>query len=102
MVDAHGAGLIGYEIQIAIGIGGLVVDGRRRYLVANGENRDAGFEAARAAQQMPGHRFRRTDGDLISILAEAAFDGGGFGAVADFGRRAVSVDVIDLLRLESG
>src|SRR5689334_23220308 len=50
--DLHGAGDVGDVVQVAIGIGILVIDGRGRDLVADGHHGDAGFETTGAAEEV--------------------------------------------------
>ena len=57
VIDAHGTGVVGHIVEIALRIGNLVVDGGRGDLIADREHSDAGFEAASAAEQMTGHRL---------------------------------------------
>src|SRR5262245_105172 len=58
VADLHLAGLVGHAVEVALGVRGLVVDRRGEDLVAEGEGGDAGLEAARRPQQVPGHRLR--------------------------------------------
>ena len=93
----HCARMIRHIIQIAGRVGTLMIDGRRRHLIANRHHGDAGFQAAGAAQQVPGHRLGGTDRHFVGVVAEGPLDRHGFGFVADVGGRAMRVDVIDLV-----
>ena len=75
---------------------------RRHDLIAQREHRDAGFQSAGAAQQMPGHRLGRADQHLVGVIAEGTLDGRGFEFIAQRRRCAVSIDVADLLRRDAG
>ena len=68
----------------------------RQDLIAQGEDGDAGFQAAGAAEQMAGHGFGGADRDLA--LAKKVADGVGLQRVADGRGRSVGVDVIDFVR----
>src|SRR4051794_17772559 len=57
VLDGHGTGFIWHVVEVAKRIGVFVVDGGRGDLVANGQHRNAGFQSARAAEQMTGHRL---------------------------------------------
>ena len=59
-----------------------MIDGGRSDLVANGQDGDAGFESAGAAEQVPGHRLRGTHRDLVGVVAEGALDRQRLGPVA--------------------
>ena len=51
-------GVVGDEVQgVALRVGIIQVDGRRKALVAQCEHGDAGLQAAGAAQEMSRHRF---------------------------------------------
>ena len=59
-------------VEIALRIGRLVVDRGRNHLMPDREHGDAGFEAAGGAEQVPGHRLGRRDGELPRVIAEDA------------------------------
>ena len=63
---------------------------------------DAGFQPARAAQQMAGHGFGRADSQFLRMLAEGALDRDSFGLVAQRSGSAVGIDVIDLFGIDPG
>ena len=77
-----------------------MIDGRRRDLFANRQNRDARLKPAGAAQQMPGHGLGGTDRQLVGMVAERALDGHRLQLVAELGRSAMRVDIADLFRLD--
>src|SRR5579872_652472 len=83
--DLHRPGFQGYVIGITALVGVFQVDGWRRDLVANRHHGDSGLQSARTSQQMAGHRFRGADGHLVSMVAESALDGHGFGPIAHIG-----------------
>src|SRR3954469_13139743 len=84
-------------IEIALGVLIVQINGRRQALILQRQNRDASFESAGAAEQVPGHRFRGADCDLLRVLAEKVLDGLRFQHVADRRRGSVRVDVADLV-----
>src|ERR1035438_3990115 len=96
MVDLHGTRLVGNVIQVAVRIRTVVIDRRRRYLIADGEYRDTSLDSAGAAEQVPGHRLGGTHRHLVGVLAKGTLDRHGLRPVAHIGGRAVRVDVIDL------
>ena len=71
-------------------------------LVLDGERGDAAFEAAGGAEQVAGHRLGRRDGELARVVAERALDGQRLELVVERRRRAVRVDVVDLVRADPG
>ena len=97
VVDSHGARLVGNIVQVTLGIGCLVIDGGRGHLIAYGQHRDAGLEAARAAQQMPGHGLGGADRQPAGVLSEAAFNGRRLGAIAQLvpGLAPVAAPVVE-------
>src|SRR5262249_8812170 len=62
---------------------------------------DAGFQAACAAEKVPGHGFGRAYG-YLGVVAESPFDSLGLEHVADWRRGTVGIDVIDVPRCELG
>ncbi len=82
---------------------GLVeVEGRRRHLVAERQDREDRLDRARGAQQMPGRRFGRRHGELVGVIAEQALHRPQLDLVAERRRGAVGVDVVDVLGVELG
>ena len=77
------ARLVRHVVEIALGVGRLVVDRRRDDARLDRHRRDGGFQAAGGAEEVAGHRLRRADGDLVGVLAEHALDGDRLGLVAD-------------------
>src|SRR5579863_6410003 len=54
-VDLGRAGLIGNIVQVALGIGSLVIDRRGQHIVANRQQTGDGFNAAGCGDQMAHH-----------------------------------------------
>src|SRR4051812_35442457 len=78
ILDRHRPSLVRHIVEVALRIRVFEVDRRRRNLVAQSQDRNAGLEAARTAEQMAGHRFRRTDGQFCRMVTEGPLHGTGF------------------------
>ena len=100
MIDRYLACFVRHVVEIAYRIGRLVVDRRRNDAVLHDERADRGFEAAGSAEEMAGHRFGGADGNLVRLLAEHRLDRQRLDAIADRRRRAVCVDVVDVVESE--
>ena len=61
-----------------------------------------GFHATGTAEQVAGHGFGGIDHQLFGVLAEGKFQRGGFVGIAQWGRRAVRVHIINVARVEAG
>src|SRR6476620_1045000 len=98
--DAHllFASNVSRVIEVAFFARIFQVDGWRNYRVADGQCAGGHLYSTGAAQQVTGHRFRRTDRNLVRICAKDLLDGPGFANIADVGGSSVRVDVIDLRR----
>src|ERR1700694_2306811 len=72
ILDLHLPGMIGHIVEVALRVRELVINGRRCDLVAQSQHGDASLQASRATQQVAGHRFRGTYGQLVGMLAEGA------------------------------
>ena len=64
------ARLVRHAVEVALGVGVVVVDGGREDLVAQRERGDPGLEPARGAEQVPGHGLRGAQGQPPRVLAE--------------------------------
>src|SRR5690348_5367013 len=63
---------VGHVIEVAIGVWRLVVRGGWNDAVLQGHDADAGFDRAGRTEQMPSHRLRGADRQLVGVLAEHA------------------------------
>src|SRR6187455_1528050 len=63
--DRHVARDAWHEVQVAARILLEEIRRRRRNLVFERQDGEDGLDPARGAQQVPGHRLRRADGDLL-------------------------------------
>src|SRR3569833_1734933 len=96
-VDLHIARLVGYVVEVAVGVGGELVDGGRRDLIAYRERAVNGLDAAGSAEQVTGHRLGGAQHETTHKNTEDAQHHKNLGAVADRRGGAVGVDVIDLV-----
>src|SRR5690606_35736399 len=97
-LDPRLARLVRRVVEITFGILVLEVDRRRNDLVAQRENREDRFRRARRADHVARRRLRRADRELLRVLTERRLDRESLRDVAERRRRAVSVDVADLVR----
>ena len=97
-----GAAHVRHIVQVALRVGLRVMDGGRGKLVPQGQRREHGFHAARAAQQVAGHALGAHDGQLLGVLPEHRVDGSGLAGVVHMGAGAVGVDVVHLFRGDAG
>src|ERR1044071_611353 len=97
VVEARLAWLVGDVVEVALGVWVDVVDGRREPPVVDGEDGEDRLDAARGAEQVAGHRLRRTHRELVGVLAERLLDGERLELVIVGRRSPVRVDVADLL-----
>ena len=78
------------------------VDRRMDLARFDGHGAGNGFDSAGSAEEMAGHGFRRADEHVFGMVAEDAGNGLRFVEVVEVRRRTVSIDVIDVFRLEAG
>ena len=69
---------VGTIIQIAFWILVVQVDGRRHFLMVQGQDRENALNAARATQQVPRHGLGRADQSFLGVITQGRFDGIGF------------------------
>src|SRR5512143_4120747 len=100
--DRHRTGGQRHEIEVALRILVEQVRRGRRDLVAQRKRGEHGLDATRGPEQVAGHRLGRADGQLRRARPERAIDGDALGDVAERRRRAVRVDVIDLVDVHPG
>src|SRR3569623_1009325 len=100
-VDLHITRLVGYVVEVAVGVGGELIDSGRRDLIAYREHAVNGLDAAGGAEQVTGHRLGGAHRDSARVVAEGTLHREGLGAVADRRGGAVGVDVIDLVDIDT-
>jgi len=97
------AGDVGDVVEVALGVGVVEIDGGGDQRIADGHGAGGGLYGAGCAQEVAGHRFAGADYEAVfGVVAEDGFDGFGLADVADSGRGAVSVDVIDVVVVDAG
>ncbi|MFM1944048.1 MAG: hypothetical protein RI897_3030 [Verrucomicrobiota bacterium] len=101
-IDLHFAGGVGDDIEVALGVGVLVIDGGGHDPGLDGLGADGHFDCAGGAEHMAGGAFGGADGQFAGVVTEDGFDGLGFADIALRGGGAVGVDVADLLGVEFG
>ncbi len=101
MLNLNGPAMIGNIIQITIRVWNLVVDRGRHHAILDGFDRDNGLYSSGSAKQVPGHRFRRGDWNLVSQLAEYCFYSCSFAFIIQGCAGAVSVNITDLPNAQS-
>jgi len=89
--------MVWYVVQIAGGIGMFLVDCRRKNLIAQGQDADAGFKPPRTPQKMPSHRFCGTDRNFLRPLAEDVLKSHRFNAVSHRCGSAVGIHVTNVV-----
>ena len=86
------------DVRVDLVVEVVDVDGRRGHAVVQREHRRDGLDAARATEQVAGHRLRGGDRDVVGVVAEDLAQRLRLGDVAVRRRRRVRVDVHDLGR----
>ena len=79
-----------------------MIDGGRNDVFLNSLDAEHGFHSTGGTEQVAGHRLGGRDVELVGVVAEYVNDGFHLRHVADGGRGAVHVDVVDVLRLHAG
>lgn len=96
--DGGFAGDVGDDVEVALGVLFLDVDGGRDDAVADGHDAGNEFDATCGTEHVTGHGFGGADGEaVLGVVAEGKFDGFGFGDVAKAGGGGVGVEVLDFL-----
>src|SRR5439155_15051705 len=72
--DVGLAGDVGHDVQVALRIRVLVVDGRGKHLGLEDESGDARLQAARGPEQVARHRLGRADRHPTRVVAEDALE----------------------------
>src|SRR5918911_1471784 len=91
------AALVGDIIKVTFGVGRFEVDGRRYKVITHRHQRSDDAGCARRALRVADHRLGRAGRDLSRPITEGHTHGCRFGLVVDAGRRAVQVQVINLV-----
>jgi len=94
--------LVGHVVEVAVGIGVFVVDGRRQKPVADGHQADDQFGGTGGSDQVAHHALRARNWNLVGPFAEDLLDRQRLHLVVDVGARAMGVDVVDRIGTEAG
>ena len=100
-VDLHFAGLVGDVVEVAVGVGGLVVDGRRHGVGLERLAADGHLHRAGGPEHVAGGAFCGADGEAAGVVAKDGLDGLCLADVALRRGGAVGVDVGNILGVES-
>lgn len=93
-----GAGCAGDEVDVALGIGVVVVLGRGDEAVADGLHGGDGRDGSGRSHEVTDGGLDRSDGDVVEVRTEHGAERVGFGGVVADGGGAVGVDVLDVAR----
>src|SRR5699024_1049345 len=86
------------DLHRGLGVERLDVDRGWGHAVVDSERREQGLQRTGATHQVTGHRLGRGDHDLVGGVVQGRADGFELPDVAQRGRRAVGVEVDDVLR----
>ena len=92
---------VGAVIQIALGVLIEDIDGGRNFLLVQRHDGKDRFQAACAAEQMPGRALGRIDHDFFGVLAQRGFDGMGLVDIAQGRRSAVGIDEANIAHIQA-
>ncbi len=93
-------GLAAHDVRVDLPVELVDVDGRRGRAVVQRQDGGHRLDAARATQEVTGHRLRRGDRHVVQVLAQHLAQRLDLGDVALRRRRGVCVEVDHLGRLE--
>src|SRR3972149_2937194 len=88
-------------VEVALGVRRGVVNGRGQHAVVEREGSKDSLYAASGTEEVPCHALGRAYGELFGVLSEDRLYGHGLVEVVIIGRRAVGVDVADVLGVEA-
>ena len=100
-VDLHFARLVGNVVQVAVGVGGIVVDGWRHDVGLERLAADGHLHRAGGPEHMAGGTFCGADGEAASVVPEDGLDGLCLADVALRRGGAVGVDVGNVFEVEA-
>src|SRR5947207_14630399 len=93
---------VGCVVEIELRIGVLVVNGRRNDAVADHHRADHGLYVHRGAEHVSSCRLGRADIDVPRGIAEDSLNRPRLVEIVGRSRSAVSIDVLNVFRLETG
>src|SRR5258708_913666 len=97
-VNGTPACFVCHIIEIALGIGQLLIDCWRQHLLLYDKGSDDGFNCACCALRMSNHRFCSTYWDAIRLLPKDRFVGHCLSDLVGRGRAAMRIDIVKLSR----
>ena len=102
MLHRHGPGLTGNKVDTRCGgIATFEIESRWRDLIAQRQNREDCFRSAGRSEQMASCGFGGTHGNL-PLAAEDRLDRLQFGNIANWRRRGMRVEVLDVAGFKAG
>ena len=72
-------------VEVAAFVGIFQIGGWRHNLITQGQHSHSCFQAARAAEKVPGHRLGGAHRELVGVIAEGTLDGDSLQPVAQIG-----------------
>ena len=100
--NAHFARLVGDVIQIAIGIGCLIIDRRMDDVVADHQRTGDRLDTAARSQKMADHALGAAHCQFVSVRTKHFLDCPCLCCVAELGAGSVSVEILDILGVPLG
>jgi len=100
-VDLHFAGLVGNVVEVAVGVGGIVVDGLRHDVGLERLAADGHLHRAGGPEHVAGGAFCGADGEAPGMVPEDGLDGLCLADVALRRGGAVGVDVGNVFGVEA-
>ena len=88
---------IGDIVEVALGVGLLVIYGRRDLPSVHGQQGEDGFDPPGGPETVPRHALCGAHHDLAAVVAKDRFDGHGFVKVVKRRGGSVGIDVINVL-----
>lgn len=88
---------MGHIVQVARRIWVIQIDGGRNDPMDNAENNNRRLDGPGSAKLMAQHRFGRTDGQLVGMVAKTRLDGLGLCGIVETSGGPMRVDIIHLL-----
>ena len=102
-IDLLGAAHVRAHIQVALRVLVLDVDGRGDEVILNRHHASHQLDTAGSTEEVTRHRLGGADNEtVLGIVTEGALDGLHLAHIAHGGGSTVRVDVVHLLRLETG
>ena len=93
---------IGTIIQIAFWILVVQVDGRRHFLMVQGQDCENTLNATSPTQQVPGHGLGGADQSFLGVITLSRFDGIGFIHITQRCGSAMGIQVTHLIGIDAG